>query len=126
MNMALSAVWIEFPVKDIERALKFYKALFDCDAKIVDDGERKTATIAEYTESHPLGISLNQTSNFEPSDKGAYVYLTAGDDDLSATLAKVEAAGGKALTGKVSMGEAGYYATVQDTEGNVFGLYSSK
>jgi predicted enzyme related to lactoylglutathione lyase len=122
--MALSTVWIEFPVKDIERALKFYKAIFDCDGEITDDGERKTATILNMSETQPIGISLNQTANFEPSDKGAYVYLTNGDDDLSGMLAKVEGAGGKALTGKVSMGQAGFYATVQDTEGNVFGLYS--
>ena len=124
--MALSAVWIEFPVKDIDRAIKFYQAVFDCEAQRMDDEERKTATIANMSETNPVGISLNQSANFEPSDKGAYVYLTTGDDDLSAALAKVEGAGGKSLTGKVSMGAAGFYATVQDTEGNVFGLYSQQ
>ncbi len=124
--MAVRAVWIEFPVKDLERAAKFYQAIFDCEYEAMDDGVRKIATIAQMSEDNPVGISLNQTANFEPSDKGAYVYLSTGDDDLSAALAKVEGAGGKALTEKIFMEGAGYYATVQDTEGNVFGLYSPK
>ena len=40
------------------------------------------------------------------------------------TLFKV--AGGKIVEPKTSMGPAGYYATVLDSEGNVFALYSFK
>ena len=121
--MSLNPVWIEIPCKDIQRALKFYEAIFGVTAEVTDDGERKTATLV-YTPGG-VGISLNQTANFKPSDKGVYVYLDAGED-ITAVLPKVQAAGGKALTDKISMGDAGFYATILDSEGNAVGLYSAK
>ena len=120
------AIWIEIPVKDIERALKFYQAVFEFGSvKVVDDGERQTATIFYEQGSGRPGISLNQTTNFEPCDKGVYVYLDCGED-LTDHLNRVEPAGGKVVARKTSMGEAGQYASVLDTEGNLIGLWSPK
>jgi uncharacterized protein len=121
--MALNVTWVEIPCKDIQRALKFYEAVFGVTAEITDDGERKTATL--FYAPGGVGVSLNQTANFEPSDKGIYVYLDAGDA-IDTVLPKVAPAGGKALTDKISMGEAGFYATILDTEGNAIGLYCAK
>ena len=43
----IQSVWVEIPAEDIERALRFYTALFELDAvEIVDDGPRRTATMA--------------------------------------------------------------------------------
>ncbi len=39
-------------------------------------------------------------------------------------LAKVEAAGGKILQAKFSIGENGFVAYIQDTEGNCVGIHS--
>jgi predicted enzyme related to lactoylglutathione lyase len=118
----MKAVWVEFPAKNVERALKFYETVFDLPhAEIYDDGARQTAVI----QHEGVGISLNQTNNFEPSDRGVLVYMDAGDD-LTTCLGRVPAAGGQIAAEKTSMGEgAGYYAIVHDTEGNAFALYSS-
>lgn len=116
--------WVEVPVKDIERAKRFYETVFELPAgEVVDDGVRRTVTLYYDETMVKTGFSLNQTANFEPGDKGLYVYLDAGDD-LTGALNRVEAAGGKVLTPKTSMGSAGNYATVLDSEGNLFGLYS--
>ncbi|MAS35563.1 MAG: glyoxalase [Anaerolineaceae bacterium] len=120
--MTIQVVWVELPVKDIERAVKFYQDALGVEAEIVDDGVRKTATLAHES---GVGISLNQTTNFEGSDKGAFVYVYAGED-IDAVLPRIEPAGGKVLTQKTSMGAAGYYATIHDTEGNVLALYSAE
>ncbi len=122
----LKAVWIEIPVTDLDRALKFYNAVFGLEAsEVMDDGERRTVILA-YEEGTELpGISLNQTANFTPSDRGVYVYLDSGED-LTAPMGRVEAAGGKVLTQKTYMEGAGYYASVLDTEGNLIGLYSAE
>jgi uncharacterized protein len=118
------AVWIEIPVKDIERALKFYQTLFELEAiEITNDGVRRTATLFGDPTGQKAGISLNQTANFEPSDKGVFVYLDAGED-LTEHLNRVEPAGGKVVEGKTSMGEAGWFASFTDTEGNLLALYS--
>lgn len=120
----IQAVWIEIPVKDLERAMQFYQTLFELEATpILDEGVRRTTTLTNTTEGGGVGISLNQTANFEPSNKGPLVYLST-NEDIPGYLARVEAAGGKIVEGKTSMGEAGHYATILDTEGNMLALYS--
>lgn len=122
----LQAVWVEIPVKDLERAKAFYEAVFKLEpVEIADDGVRRTATLFwEAGESQRPGISLNQTANFEPSDKGTLVYLATGEN-INVLLARVEAAGGRVTAPRTSMGEAGNYALVLDTEGNTLCLYDS-
>ena len=121
----MKAVWVEIPAKDIERALRFYQAVFDLEpTEISTDDVRRIATLAD-TKSGGVGISLNQTQSFEPGDKGPLVYLDVGED-LTDQLNRVEPAGGRITAPKTSMGEAGYYATILDTEGNVLALYSYK
>lgn len=122
----VAVVWIEVPVKDIDRALKFYQSVFDLPpVEIGDDGVRRTATLFNGTEGGAPGFSLNQTQNFEPSDKGPLIYLHL-DDDLQPILDRATQAGGVVVEGKTSMGSAGFYATVRDTEGNILALYASK
>jgi hypothetical protein len=121
----INAVWIEIPVKDIHRALKFYSALFDLPlVEIQDDGTRKTATLTG-TQANGPGISLNQTANFEPSNKGIFVYLDTGED-FTPMAGRVEPAGGKIVDAKTYMEGAGYYSSFLDTEGNLLALYSVK
>jgi predicted enzyme related to lactoylglutathione lyase len=122
----MQAVWIEIPVKDLDRAMAFYQAVFQLEpTEIATDDVRRTTTLASTTPEGGVGISLNQTKNFEPSSKGTLVYLDTGED-LTQHLNRVEPAGGKVVEPKTSMGEAGYYATFLDTEGNILALYSYK
>ena len=122
----ISAVWVEIPVKDIERAMKFYQAVFQLEAsKISNDGVRRTVTLNGGSADGKSGISLNQTKNFDPSDKGILVYFDTGED-LIPHLNRVQPAGGRIMAGKTSMGAAGYFASVLDSEGNLIALYSVK
>lgn len=117
-------VWVEVPVVDLERAMKFYQTVFKLPpAEIVDEGVRQTATLNSGSAEGKSGFSLNKTANFEPSNKGALAYLDTGED-LTGHLNRVEPAGGKVVEAKTSMGSAGYYATFLDTEGNLLALYS--
>ncbi len=122
----VAIVWIEVPVKDFDRALKFYQAVFElAPTEIVDDGVRRTTTLFGSGDTGAPGVSLNQTANFEPGDKGPLVYLHLGDD-LTPILDRVVANGGAVVEGKTSMGGAGFYATFRDTEGNLFALYGAQ
>jgi predicted enzyme related to lactoylglutathione lyase len=119
----LQAVWIEIPVKDIERAMKFYAAVFDfAPADIAKDDVRLSATMANVGEGGSPGISLTQTKDFEPGTKGPLVYLNT--DVMEPYIERVKAAGGKVITGKTSMGSAGFYGLFEDTEGNLLSLYA--
>lgn len=119
----MQTVWIEVPVKDLDRALRFYQTVFQLTpGEATDDGVRRTITLSGDAASP--GFSLNQTAGFEPGAQGVLTYLAAGDD-LTGHLNRVEAAGGRVMTPKTSMGEMGsYYAIVHDTEGNAFALWS--
>jgi hypothetical protein len=122
----MHVVWVEIPVSDLNRAMAFYQAVFDLQpTEVGDDGMRRTTTLANTTPEGRSGVSLNQTANFAPSNTGPLVYIDAGED-LRHHLSRVESAGGKVVEPKTSMGDAGYYATILDTEENVLALYSYK
>lgn len=119
--MSLQAARIEFPTRDVEHAAAFYGALFDVTCEIADDGTRRTAILTADDDS--VGISVNQTADFEPGSSGTYACLLAGED-LTERLGRVEKLGGTVLVPRTLMEGAGYYATVRDTEGNAFALCS--
>jgi uncharacterized protein len=121
----LQTVWIELPVKDINRALQFYKTVFQLgDIAINDDGTRKTATLANTGEGGSPGLSLTQVAGFNPSDRsGVWLYLSTGED-FDGHVARVKEAGGTLVDERVSMGEAGAYTSFIDTEGNLLSLYT--
>ena len=122
----VQATWIEIPVGDIERAARFYQAVFELAPKDFFNGDVRRTYNLFYDETMVKpGISLNQTANFEPSDKGLFVYLDCGED-LTPTLNRVEGAGGKIVTPKSSIEPDGFYAAIKDSEGNLLGLYSTK
>lgn len=116
----MQAVWVEIPVRDLDRAATFYRTVFGLPAgEITDDGSRRTVTLVNTSPEGGVGISLNQTANFEPSGKGTLVYFQVEGEALE----RVETAGGNIIQAKTSMGEAGTYAIVQDSEGNLLAFY---
>ena len=55
----MQAVWIEIPVKDIDRAMKFYQAVFALQSTEVGTDEvRRTTTLVNTTQEGKPGISL--------------------------------------------------------------------
>jgi predicted enzyme related to lactoylglutathione lyase len=51
--------------------------------------------------------------------------ITIDVDDLDAALVQVRKAGGKVLVPKTQMAEMGFTAYIEDSEGNVMGLWQS-
>ena len=116
--------WFEIPVKDFERAKKFYETLYHAEiTEMPFPGGRYGMLPSDM--QNGVGGGIVQGEGFEPSDKGTIVYLNGGDD-LSTPLAKVESAGGKILMPKTSIGENGFMAHFMDTEGNHVALHSMK
>ena len=120
--MASALNWFEIPVTDLNRAKTFYSKLLGGELKTEALGEGMTAVLPYQ---NGVGGALVQTEawHYKPSQEGSVVYLNGGDD-LSVPLSRVEAAGGKVLADKMSIGEAGFIAFFLDTEGNKVGLHS--
>ncbi len=119
--MASAINWFDIPVTDMNRAKTFYGAVLGSDLTTADDVQG-TMVILPYKDG--VGGALMQGDGYMPSQEGSIVYLSGGDD-LSVPLGRVEAAGGKVLTDKMSIGENGFIAFFLDTEGNRIGFHSA-
>ncbi len=115
--------WFEIPVRDMNRAQRFYETLL---ARPLRREAMGLQTLAVF-DSADLGVGgclLAGETVPAPSVTGSLVYLNA-HPSLDAVLARVEAAGGRITTPKVQLpGDMGFFAHVTDTEGNRIGLHA--
>lgn len=114
--------WFEIAVSDYDRAKAFYEKVLNI-----------TIVPFEMSSDHQMGLFKSEAGGvggaimcgegYTPSMDGALVYLNGGED-LLAPLSRVEAAGGKVILPKRSIGENGFVAFFSDTEGNRVALHS--
>jgi predicted enzyme related to lactoylglutathione lyase len=116
--------WFEIPATDFNRARKFYETVLDVVMQTPFEG-MKYAMFPSDMEKGAVGGGLVEEQGYEPSDKGSLIYLNGGED-LSVPLSRVEAAGGKVLLPKTSIGANGFMGHFLDTEGNRVALHSMK
>jgi uncharacterized protein len=116
--------WFEIPVKNFNKAKKFYETILGSEMQQMEAMGMKTAFFPADMENG-IGGCLVEGQGYEPSNKGSLIYLNGGDD-LSVPLSKVEKAGGKITLPKTSLGPNGFMAHFEDTEGNKVGLHSVK
>ena len=115
--------WFQIPATDIDRAVKFYEAVFQVTFHRMDDGRSKHAFFGVDTlGTDRTGGEILQSPDEQPSTSGVTLYLNT-PDGVDATLSRVEAAGGKITRPKMSIGENGVIALILDTEGNEVGLH---
>jgi len=119
----MNVVWVEIPVKDITRAVKFYGMLFNQQLESAEYDGRKYAVI-QVAEGQ-VGLSINQFEGFEPSNDGVLVYLCAGNQ-FDAMLIQIEQAGGKVIIPRSPMSPGSVFSTFNDTEGNTLALYADE
>lgn len=119
--MANALNWFEIPVSDIDRAKKFYGTIFE--TELSDFEATPGFKMAMFPAEGGVGGAIISGEGHKPSHNGSVVYLNGGDD-LRVVQDRVEAAGGKVLQEKMSIGENGFVAFFEDTEGNRVGLHS--
>lgn len=123
MNNAIS--WFEIPASDLDRATKFYEAIFGVTLMVMDLPNIKMRMFP-ITDNMGVGGAVVDSGGFHrPSaTDGPLIYLN-GNPDVQGVLDKVEAAGGKIMVPKTEISpEYGYMAVILDTEGNRIGLHS--
>lgn len=125
MTNAIS--WFEIPVTDLNRAQKFYEAIFGVQLIPMDMPNIKMRMFPIDDPMTGIGGCLADTGGtfHRPSSSdGPLIYLN-GNPDVQGVLDKVEAAGGKVMVPKTEISpEYGYMAVFIDTEGNRIGLHS--
>lgn len=120
--MTSSINWFEIPVKNFERAKTFYATLLDAEIQDMPHPEYKYGILPGNMDGGVTG-GIVEGPGFEPSTTGPLIYLNGGDD-LAIPLSKVEAAGGKIILPKTSIGPNGFMAHFLDSEGNKMALHS--
>ena len=123
MKNAIS--WFEIPASDLDRATRFYEAIFG--VKLIPvDMESIRMRMFPLEDMMGVGGAVVDSGGFHKpsSTDGPLIYLN-GNPDLQNVLSKVEAAGGKIMVPKTEITpEYGYMAVFIDTEGNRIGLHS--
>lgn len=115
-------VWFEIPVIDMVRAKTFYEAVFGQKLTVFDMGPRQMAMFSMEMDAPGIGGALVKEEHFVPSYAGTMVYFSVSD--ITGTLSKVVANNGKELIPKTSIGEYGFCAYFEDSEGNRIGLHT--
>ena len=118
--------WIEVPVKNMDRAIKFYETVFEFKIERHQMGPLDMGWFPYFEEGLGSGGSLvYHKEYYQPSTDGVLVYFTSRTGNLDTELARVEKAGGKVLQGKTLIAENyGYMALLVDTEGNRVAIHS--
>lgn len=118
--------WFEIPTTDLDRAQKFYEAVFAMPFFPFDmPGIKMVAFPTDMMGPCVGGALVYAPEMCQPSDKGTMVYLNT-NPDLQVFLDRVEGAGGKIEMPKTEISpEIGFMAVIIDTEGNRVGLHSS-
>lgn len=123
-------VWFEIYVQDMQRAKQFYEAVLDVKLEMMP---APTAEMDMEMWAFPSDKATAQTSygacgmlvkmDGAPSGGGGtLVYF--GCRDCAVEVSRVAANGGTVVKDKMSIGEHGFIALAQDTEGNMFGFHS--
>lgn len=115
--------WFEIPALDIDRSKKFYETIFGFEMPTMEMGGIKTAFFPMEPGTGKANGGITQGPMHKPSLDGTKVYLNA-NPNMDNVIAKVEAAGGKVVVPKMSIGPNGFMAFIIDTEGNSVGIHS--
>jgi uncharacterized protein len=118
--------WFEIPVSDMDRAIRFYEAVFKIKFTRQQMGPEDMAFFPWVENTIGSGGSLvHHPDHYEPSANGVLIYFTAFSGDVSVEIERVESAGGKVLSPKKLIApEVGYMALFLDSEGNRIALHS--
>ena len=121
--------WFEIYTSDFDRAKKFYTTVFDCpltDVPMSNErhSQMKYATFPADERTGGVSGALVKMDEAGPGAGGTLVYFAS--EEINAELSRVEAAGGRILRPKTHVGPFGFIALVEDTEGNLVGIHSTK
>lgn len=120
--------WFEIYVQDMERAKRFYQAVFGQELQSLsvegEDGGLEMWAFPWVEGAPGAAGALVHMGGVPSGGNSTLVYF--GCDDCAVEEARVVPSGGTVARSKMSIGEHGFVSIVVDTEGNTIGLHSQK
>jgi uncharacterized protein len=106
----------EIPVTDMDRAVKFYEAVFNVKLTRQKVDGYDIAFFPRADGKPGASGALAKGDVYVPSKTGAILYFDVADIDE--TLRRAEGQAAKILYPKKDIGEGGFVAEIEDSEGN--------
>lgn len=119
-NKRNQVVWVDIPVVDLDRAIKFYSAVLGREVQKHAMGEWSMGVLPHEGGNGGCLVVMKESA---PSRQGVLIYLNA-EGRLEEAEAAVAPNGGQVLETKHQIGPYGYRAVVLDSEGNRIALHS--
>jgi uncharacterized protein len=118
--------WFDIYVHDMNRAVAFYQQVLKQQLQPIGDptGETQMMSFLSDMGRYGAGGALVKSKHARPGAGGTLVYFSV--EDCAEEASRVVTAGGKVVRPKFSIGEFGWVALCEDTEGNMFGFSSMK
>jgi predicted enzyme related to lactoylglutathione lyase len=124
MDKANPVGWFEIYVQDMGRAQKFYETVLQTQLEKLPSGDLEMMAFPMQTEARGAAGALVRMPGFESGGGGTLVYFKC--DDCAVEARRVAENGGSVHKEKFSIGPYGFIALAVDTEGNMFGLHSTR
>jgi uncharacterized protein len=124
MDHAIS--WFEIPATDINRAQKFYEAVFQVQMINMDFEKTKMRAFPLDDPMKGVGGTIIDTGGFhKPSATDGPVLYLNGNPDVQVFLDRAAAAGAQVVVPKTKISdEYGYMGFIIDTDGNRIAFHS--
>jgi len=117
-------VWFDIPVRDLDRALRFYSAVLGAQLKKEQAGPGMSMAMLPQADGFVSGCLL-QNADAKPSESGPLLYLNT-HGRLDEAIEAVETHNGRVLSARHSIAPFGFRAIVLDSEGNRVALHSNE
>jgi hypothetical protein len=119
--------WVEIPAHDLDRALAFYRAVFNLeDTPFYDAADAQIVVLLESDkDARAPGVSLVKSPLHTPSEGGATVNFHVGTHTaLAEAITTALAHGGTVKADVVDEGDGQRCVTLIDSEGNTIAISS--
>ena len=107
---------VEIPSTNLEASKEFYKKVFDWDLNDFGKG------YLLFNTRQGITVGLRKVAKVNSGDTTVF---HVNVNDIEGVLDKVKSAGGKVFREKTVIPVFGWFALLNDNEGNILGLYQS-
>ena len=117
-------VHFEIPYDDQGRAQKFYQEVFGWQIMKMPEMDYHMVTTTPSDENmKPKDVGAINGGLLAKDPTGQHPIIVIDVPSVDDHIKKIESSGGKVIMPAIKVGEFGMYARVEDTEGNVIGLW---
>ena len=114
-------VYFEIPATDIDRAVKFYNAVFGFQFEKDTIDHNEMALFPFRDQSQGISGALAKGEIYKPTKDGVLIYFNTSS--INETLKLAQQNGAQILYPKTSNGDLGFVAEFEDSEGNRIALH---